>query len=102
MSETKAFPTIPLCACESSRIAAHGYSPETKTLALQFRGKGKGGLGATYHYSGVSPEFYEELKGAESLGKFFGARVSAKNEDGTLVYPFTRVAEPPADEEGDQ
>ena len=93
-----AIPTITLCPCESSRIHAHGYDAETKTLALQFKIK-DGKPGATYHYAGVEPETYDDLKAAESLGKFFGSRITAKNEDGGLRYPHTRVAEPPKAED---
>jgi hypothetical protein len=41
------FTTIPLQACESSRIAEHGYDQGTKTLALRF----KSGVPAVYTYA---------------------------------------------------
>ena len=87
-------PTINLCACESSRIAAHGYDASTRTLALQFKRKGENGEmvpGTVYHYSGFEPEAYAELCAAESIGKFFGARVNVKDDEGNLKYPFIRI-----------
>lgn len=95
-------PKIALCPCDSSRIHAHGYDPETQTLALRFKGKG-GAPGPVYHYAGFPAEEYEALKQAESLGKFFGAKVNIKNDEGELVYPFTRLPDEEADgEEGAQ
>ena len=90
MPEEKKHPKIELCPCGSSRIHAHGYDPETQTLALQFKAKG-GAPGPTYHYSGFEPETYEEMKGAESLGKFFGSKINTKDADGKLRYPFERL-----------
>ena len=84
---------IKLCPCDSSRIAAHGYDPDTNTLALQFKGRG-GTPGPVYHYDKVEPELYEDLKRAESLGKFFGERINVKDDAGALKYPFTRIEEP--------
>lgn len=81
--------SIKLTPCESSRIAAHGYDAETQTLALQF--KAKAGPGSIYHYAGFAPDRYEELLGCESIGKFFGSVVNAKDEDGKLIYPFTKI-----------
>lgn len=80
---------IPLVLCESSRIAAHGYDAANQTLALQFKGK-EDAPGPIYHYAGVEPQTYEDLKGAESIGKFFGSVINAK-VDGKLKYPFTKM-----------
>ena len=87
-------PAITLCPCESSRIAAHGFDPATGTLALQFKKKGPDGdmvPGPVYHYASVEPETYAELCAAESIGKFFGARINAKDDDGNLRYPYTKI-----------
>lgn len=78
---------IDLTPCESSRIESHGYHPESKTLALKFKG------GPCYHYSGFEPEAYKELQEAESIGRFFGARINVRNDDGSLKYPFARLDE---------
>lgn len=83
-------PTITLKPCESSRIRAHGHCPETNTLALQFHAK-DGRPGPTYHYQGFTAEKYAELCGCESVGKFFGFVVSAKDDEGKPVYPYTRI-----------
>lgn len=89
---------ITLKPCSSSRICAHGYDTETNTLALRFFKKGENGEpvpGQVYHYAGVEPETYRELSECESIGRFFGARINAKDEDGKLKYPFTKIeAEP--------
>ena len=82
-------PEITLVPCESSRIAAHGFDPQTSTLALQF--KAKDGPGSLYHYAGVPADLYEELKGAESFGKFFGSHINVKDENGALKYPHTKI-----------
>ena len=66
-------PNIPLVACTSSQINAHGFDPATGILAVQF--KAKNGPGNTYHYPNCTPELYGEFCGAESLGKFFGQRI---------------------------
>lgn len=82
---------IALTPCTSSRLAAHGYDPETKTLAIQFKGKGDS-PGPCYHYTNFEPETYAELKEAESVGGFFGSRINIK-VDGEWKYPFTRLTE---------
>lgn len=88
--------TIALTPCQSSRICAHGYDAATSTLALQFYKKGEDGKqapGTVYHYAGVEPETYQELTECESIGAFFGKRINAKDEDGKLLYPFTKMEE---------
>lgn len=88
---------IPLTPCQSSRICAHGWDPDTETLALQFVKKGQDGnpeRGPVYHYSGVTKAVYGDLCKAESIGRFFGQVISAKDDDGKLIYPYTRVDEP--------
>lgn len=69
-------------AVDSSQIRAVGYDAATRTLAVQFHGKGQAGqpppAGATYTYSNVPPEIHVGLIGAESVGKFFGANVRGK------------------------
>ena len=85
---------IELCECSSSRIAAHGYDPETQTLLLQFRKKG-GAPGPRFTYANFPPEEYEAMKCCDILGKFFGSRINVKNDDGTLKYPFTKVPDDP-------
>ncbi len=91
-------PKIALTSCSSSRIAAHGYCPSTNRLALQFYKKGSDGKpipGAIYEYAGFPAEKYAELQAAESIGKFFGAVVNAKDEDGNLLYSYIKVEQEP-------
>lgn len=82
-------PQIPLTPCQSARIQAHGFDPETRTLALQF--KAENGP-CVYHYSNVEPELYKALCEAASLGRFFSERINVKDEHGDLRYPYTKVA----------
>lgn len=93
--------TIGITPCESSRIFGHGYDQASRVLALQFKRKNPEGgdplPGTVYHYAGVEPETYAELCCAESVGKFFGERINAKDDEGNLRYPFTKIeAEEPA------
>jgi hypothetical protein len=92
----KTTPQIELCPCESSRIAEHGHDAETNTLALRF--KSKKGTGPLYHYDNFTAADYEAFIGAESLGKHFGSVISAKNDDGSLRFPFTKIEAPKAEE----
>jgi hypothetical protein len=60
----------------SSQIIGLGYQNEV--IAVQFTN------GDTWEYSGASPELYENLKNASSIGKFFIANVK-KNLQGKKV-----------------
>ncbi len=95
MSE-KAHPMIPLTPVTSSRLNAMGYDAATQTLALQF--KNKGGVGATYHYGNFTETEWAALKDAESQGSYVTRNVIPYKDR----YPFTRVAEPPGEGEGEQ
>ncbi|MGE4243668.1 KTSC domain-containing protein [Ramlibacter sp.] len=66
---------IAITPVESNRLAGIGYDAETKTLAVKFPPNRTNPNGSTYHYSGVSPEFYAEFQAAESKGSFFEKRV---------------------------
>lgn len=90
VSEKKA-PLIALTPVTSSRLNAMGYDPETQTLALQF--KNKGGVGATYHYSNFTETEWAALKDADSQGSYVTRNVIPHKDR----YPFSRVAEPPAE-----
>ncbi len=71
---------------ESSQIAAIGHDG-VDTLQIDFPRKG-GGV-SRYQYTGVSPELFEEFKGAESVGSFFYKYIKPNPQD----YPFTRLAD---------
>lgn len=61
---------INMQAVESNQVAAIGYDPETKTLAVTFtRGF------ALYQYPNVESEVHAAFVSAESVGKFFGAHI---------------------------
>ncbi len=66
----------------SSRIAAMGYDEDSKTLAIQFQGRG-----VTCHYSNVPVETFRTMQGAESKGKYFGAIIKDKFDFKTLPMP---------------
>lgn len=63
---------IELKACESSNLAAHGYDPETRTLAVRFKS------GGVWHYSGVPLEVHEGLCAAASKGGYFATKILPK------------------------
>ena len=54
---------------ESGNMESAGYSPESKTLEIRFKG---GGL---YSYAGVPQSAYDGLMSAESKGKYFYANI---------------------------
>jgi hypothetical protein len=58
---------------KSSNIAATGYDPHSKTLAIQFKGGGK-----TYHYADVPHGLADELNKSESVGKFVVGQIVGK------------------------
>jgi len=70
-------PTIALSPVESSQITAIGYHAESRTLAVQFPGRGAN-PGDVYHYLNVAPEVFAAFQASESKGKFFGAEVRPK------------------------
>lgn len=61
-----------MIAADSEAISHHGYDPESKTMAVTFRG------GKTYRYRDVPKSVYEELSLARSLGKHFVKHISGK------------------------
>ncbi|MBP6421585.1 MAG: KTSC domain-containing protein [Propionivibrio sp.] len=66
-------PTIPMCECKSSQVKAFGHDPATNTLAVEFNS-------GVYHYAGVPAEVFEEMKKAESVGRFLGQSIKGKFE----------------------
>lgn len=81
-------PPIPLTPVKSNQVAAIGYSPETKTLAVTF----SRGLGSVYHYRGVEPETHAAFVASDSIGTYFGKHIKP--------LPFEKYApEPPKEAE---
>lgn len=64
---------INLLPVKSSQIAAIGYSPERKTLAVTFLRS----AGAIYHYPNVEPQVYADFVGADSIGNYFGRHIKS-------------------------
>ncbi|NDZ11528.1 KTSC domain-containing protein [Variovorax sp. WS11] len=62
---------IPMTSVESHQVAAIGYDPESKTLAVTFTR----GPGHIYQYPGVEPEVHAAFIAAESIGKYFGEHI---------------------------
>lgn len=62
---------IPMTPVESSQVAAVGYSPERKTLAVTFIH----GARAIYHYEQVEPQVHADFISAASIGKYFGQHI---------------------------
>lgn len=91
--------TIDLQPCESSQITAFGYDATTQTLAIQFPGRGVK-PGDIYHYADVPAHVFEDMKAAESKGKFFGSAIRGryayeKQPDASgVVFGLKQVQEP--------
>lgn len=90
---------IAIIACESSQISGFGYDAESRTLAVQFPGRGVT-PGSTYHYANVPPEVFAEFQAAESKGTFFGKNIRGKYDyekqpgaDG-IVFGLQQAQEP--------
>lgn len=76
-------PGIPVerVSVESSSLLAIGFARETRVLEIEFRS------GAAYRYLGVPPAVFEELKKAESKGRYFAHFIRGK-------YEFQRIKGP--------
>jgi hypothetical protein len=49
-------------AVQSSNIESIGYDGKSNTLGVKFKG------GSEYHYHGISPGQYQDLRNAQSIG----------------------------------
>ena len=54
---------------KSTQIKTVGYDSASKKLAVTFNN------GAVYHYDEVPPHVHDDLMKADSIGRFFGARI---------------------------
>lgn len=70
---------------QSSKVYGYGYEPDTKTLAVRFKGFDGKPRDNTYHYPDVTPEMFAALDSAESKGKHINA-VFVKTQ-----YPFEKL-----------
>lgn len=64
--------TIALKPVVSSFIAAIGYEPVSRTLAVHFA------KGSVIHFDDVAPEVAEAFDKAESPGRFFATEIRGK------------------------
>lgn len=81
---------------ESSNLAAVGYDAVSKILQVEFKG------GAIYNYFKVSPDSYDSLLDAESVGKYLNAEI--KPNHGFELMPqdaFHQVTENQRDLDAD-
>lgn len=77
--ETTTRPPITLSRVKSSQVAAVGYDPATRQLAIQFVNRSRAddadngpAESPVYVYPDVSPETHANMLRAESIGVFFG------------------------------
>ena len=70
MSRTnpKENPVAPLLPVKSSMLAALGYDPVSRTLAVRFTGSNY-----VHSYTDVPPEVVAAIRAAPSIGKAFAA-----------------------------
>ena len=64
--------SISMQPVESSSIMAYGYDSQVGALRIQFKG------GKSYLYRGVPASVVDELKKAESVGRFVSKNVVGK------------------------
>ena len=57
---------------ESSYLKSVGYDPAKQLLEVEYAN------GGVYEYSGVPEKVYADMMAAESVGKFFGAKVRSE------------------------
>lgn len=81
---------ITMDSVESSQIEAVGYDAESKTLAIQFKGKGEKS-GSVYHYSNFTSHDWQAFRDAESIGSHFYKHIKPNKEK----YPFVRIEDQP-------
>lgn len=83
---------ITMTPVESSQIDSIGHDADTSTLAIRFKNF-KGELGILYHYDNVTADDFAAFRGAESIGKHFGATI----KNATERHPFRKIDEAKAE-----
>lgn len=53
----------------SSQVAALGYDPSSRVMAVQFKDKHGNPAGVVYHYADVGPDEAAKVEGADSVGR---------------------------------
>lgn len=59
---------------KSSNVKSVGFDPDTQTLEVSFS------HGGTYRYEGVSPQKYQELMAAPSVGKHIHTHIKGSHK----------------------
>jgi hypothetical protein len=77
-------PRITTTPVESSQFKAIGHDGNN-TLQIDF--PRNDGEVSSYQYTGVNPELFAELEGAESVGSFFYKHIKPN----VSKYPYTRL-----------
>lgn len=74
--ETTPRPPIALVRIVAERVAACGYDPESRTLAVQFKPQ-PGAMAPVYHYAEITPEQYATFTAPETAGSLTKSSISA-------------------------
>ena len=69
-----------MISCQSSRVKAYGYEPETESLQIDWADRKSGKVGGSGIYKKVPVEVFEAMKKAESLGRFVNQSVVGQFE----------------------
>lgn len=80
---------IELKPVDSTMLAAMGYDPAQRVLAIKFRGAND----TVYHYKDVPAETWDALQSAPSLGRGYGALIRGKFEAEKIAAEPQPVAE---------
>jgi hypothetical protein len=89
-----------LTRVESSMVYAVGYDPSAWEMDVVFRN------GSIYRYAEISPQTFDELMAADSIGHFMNTRIIGRNPsfeltdhgDETIEEEDTMAAETPLGE----
>lgn len=67
-----------MISCQSSRVKAYGYDPETKNLQIDWADKKNGQPGGSGNFKNVPPEVFEAMQKAESVGRFINLAIKGQ------------------------
>lgn len=73
---------IALEVVPSKNLAAIGYNPQKRILAVQFAT-----TGIIFHYADIPQQLMAEFAGAESFGRFYGERIRGKFQGERMTGP---------------
>lgn len=72
---------IALTPITSSNLAAIGYNPHKRILAVEFKS------GAIFHFAGISETVYQQLLEAPSRGSYFHKEIRGKFQGEKMTGP---------------